>query len=112
MKNESLNALGLIKHSKKYLSSDILDKNFRSLDKPHLSYCCSVFGACSINRLNSLYKIQNSAAIFVSSSRKIAGITVLEYCLDQGRLVSPNFPVTSNMATYSFIFSVSAPNCI
>ena len=41
-KRKALRALGLVKYSKKYLSSEILAKMYRGLVEPHFSYCCSV----------------------------------------------------------------------
>ena len=50
-------ALGLIKYSKKYLPSDVLNKMYRGIVEPHLSYCCSVWGCCSESKLDVLQKI-------------------------------------------------------
>ena len=61
-------ALGLIKYSKEYLPSDILNKMYRGIVEPHLSYCCSVWGCCNESKLDVLQKIQNRAARIVTSS--------------------------------------------
>ena len=58
-------ALGLIKYSKKYLPSDVLNKMYRGIVEPQLSYCCSVWGCCSESKINALQKIQNRAARIV-----------------------------------------------
>ena len=60
--------VGLIKYSKKYLPSDVLNKMYRGIVEPHLSYCCSVWGCCSEAKLDVLQKIQNRAARIVTSS--------------------------------------------
>ena len=61
-------ALGRIKYSKKYLPSHILSKMYRGIVKPHLSYCCSVWGCCNESKINVLQKIQNRAARMVTNS--------------------------------------------
>ena len=43
-KTKASGALGLIKYSKKYLPFDVLNKMYRGIVVPHLSYCCSVWG--------------------------------------------------------------------
>ena len=68
LKTKANRALGLIKYSKKYLPSDILNKMYRGIVEPHLSYCCSVWGCCSESKLDVLQKIQNRAARIVTSS--------------------------------------------
>ena len=68
IKTKANRALGLIKYSKKYLPSDILNKMYRGIVEPHLSYCCSVWGCCSESKLDVLQKIQNRAARIVTSS--------------------------------------------
>ena len=50
----------------KYLPSDILNKMYRGIVEPHLSYCCS--GCCNESKLDVLQKIQNRAARIVTSS--------------------------------------------
>ena len=52
-------AIGLIKYSKKYLPSDVLNKMHRGIFEPHLSYCCSVWGYCSESKIDVLQRIQN-----------------------------------------------------
>ena len=64
----STRALGLIKYSKKYLPSDVLNKMYRGSVEPHLSFCCSVWGCCSEPRSDVLQKIQTRAARIVTSS--------------------------------------------
>ena len=68
IKTKANRALGLIKFSKKYLSSDILNKMHRGIVEPHLSYCCSVWGCRSESKVDVLQKIQNRAARIVTSS--------------------------------------------
>ena len=68
IKTKANRALGLIKYSKKYLQSDILNKMYRGIVEPHLSYCCSVWGCCNESKLDVLQKIQNRAARIVTSS--------------------------------------------
>ena len=68
IKTKTNRALGLIKYSKKYLPSDILNKMYRGIVEPHLSYCCSVWGCCNESKLDVLQKIQNRAARIVTSS--------------------------------------------
>ena len=68
IKTKANRALGLIKYSKKYLPSDVLNKMYRAIVEPHLSYCCSVWGCCSESKLDVLQKIQNRAARIVTGS--------------------------------------------
>ena len=42
IKAKATRALELIKHSKKYLPSDVLNKMYKGIVEPQLSYCCSV----------------------------------------------------------------------
>ena len=46
IKTRANRAHGLIKYSKKYLPSDVLNKMCRGIVEPHLSYCCFVSGCC------------------------------------------------------------------
>ena len=62
MLRRALQAVGLIKHAKKFLPSGDLRKMYRGIVEPHFSYCCLVWGCCSETKLNSLQKIQNRAA--------------------------------------------------
>ena len=68
IKTKANRALGLIKYSKKYLPSDLLNKMYRGIVEPHLSYCCSVWGCCSESKLDVLQKIQNRAARIITGS--------------------------------------------
>ena len=68
VKTKANRALGLTKYSKKYLPSDKLNKMYRGIFEPHLSYCCSIWGCCSESRIDVLEKIQNRAARIVTSS--------------------------------------------
>ena len=68
IKTKANRALGLIKYSKKYLPSDVLNKMYRGIVEPHLSYCCSVWGCRSESKLDVLQKIQNRAARIVTGS--------------------------------------------
>ena len=68
VKTKANRALGRIKYSKKYLPSDVLNKMYRGIVEPHLSYCCSVWGCCSESKIDVLQKIQNRAARIVTSS--------------------------------------------
>ena len=65
IKTKANRALGLIKNSKKYLPSDVLNKMYRGIVEPHLIYFCSVWGCCSESKLDVLQKIQNRAARIV-----------------------------------------------
>ena len=56
IKTKANRALGLIKYSKKYLPSDALNKIYREIVEPHLSYCCSVWGCCSESKIDVLQK--------------------------------------------------------
>ena len=67
-KTKANRALRLIKYSKKYLPSDMLNKMYRGIVEPHLSYCCFVWGCCSESNIHVLQKIQNRAAKIVTSS--------------------------------------------
>ena len=58
IKTKANRALGLIKHSKKYLPSDVLNKMYRGIVEPQLSYCCSVWGCCSESKINVLQKFK------------------------------------------------------
>ena len=69
IKTKANRALGLIKYSKKYLLSDVLNKMYnRGIVEPHLSYYCSVWGCCSESKIDVLQKIQNRAARIATSS--------------------------------------------
>ena len=67
-KKKALRALGLVKYSKKHLSTEVLAKMYRGLVEPHFSYCCSVWGNCSKRRIDSLQKVQNRAARLIMNS--------------------------------------------
>ena len=60
--------LDFFKYSKKYLPSKVLNKMYRGIVEPQLSYCCSVWGCCSNSKINILQKIQNRAARIVTNS--------------------------------------------
>ena len=68
IKTKANRSLGLIMYAKKYLPSDVLDKMYRGIFEPHLSYCCSVWGCCSESKSSALQKIQNRAARVVTNS--------------------------------------------
>ena len=68
IKTKANRALGLIKYSKIYFPSDVLNKMYRGIVEPQLSYCCSVWGCCSNSKINILQKIQNRAARIVTNS--------------------------------------------
>ena len=68
IKTKANRAIGLIKYSKKYLPSDVLNKMYRGIVEPQLSYCCSVWSCCSESKINVLQKIQNRAARIVTNS--------------------------------------------
>ena len=67
-KTKANRALGLIKYFEKYLLSDVLNKMYRGIVEPQLSYCCSVWGCCSESKINVLQKIRNRAARIVTNS--------------------------------------------
>ena len=54
IKTKANRALGIIKYSKKYLPSDVLNKMYRGIVEPHLSYCCSVWGCCGESKIEVL----------------------------------------------------------
>ena len=56
IKTKANRALERIKCSKKYLPSDVLNKMYRGIVEPHLSYCCSVSAAVANQRLTSCKK--------------------------------------------------------
>ena len=60
-------SLGLIKYARNYLPSEVLNKMYRGIVEPHLSYCCSVWG-CNESKISALQKIQNRAARIVTNS--------------------------------------------
>ena len=68
IKTKANRALGHIKYSKEYLPSDVLNKMYRGIVEPQLSYCCSVWGCCSKSRINILQKIKKRAARIVTNS--------------------------------------------
>ena len=61
-------SLGLIKHARKHLPSDVLYKMYRRIVEPSLSYCCSVRSCCSESKISALQKTQNRAARIVTNS--------------------------------------------
>ena len=58
IKTKANRALGLIKYSKKYLPSDVLNKMYRGIVEPQLSYYCSVWAAAVIQKLTSCKKFK------------------------------------------------------
>ena len=68
IKTKANQSLGLIKYAKKYLPSDVLNKMYRGIVEPCLSYYCSVWGCCSESEISALQKIQNRAARIVTNS--------------------------------------------
>ena len=59
-------AIGRITYSKKYLPPEVLNKMYRGIIEPHLSYCCSAWGRCSESKIDILHSIQNRAARIVT----------------------------------------------
>ena len=47
---------------------ETLKNIYRSVVEPYLSYCCSIWGSSGITRIESLQKLQNSAARIVTGS--------------------------------------------
>ena len=82
IKTKANRAIGLIKYSKKYLPSDVLNKMYRGIVEPQLSYCCSVWGCCSESKINVLQKIQNRASRIVTNSPYDASAAPLIQNLD------------------------------
>lgn len=68
-RTKAIQALGLIKYSKRFLKPAILNDMYRGLVEPHLSYCCSVWGCCSDTNISRLQKVQNRAARIVTNSK-------------------------------------------
>ena len=54
IKTKANRSFELIKYAKQYLLSDVLNKMFRGILEPHLSYYCSVWGCCSESKIISL----------------------------------------------------------
>ena len=68
IKTKANRAIGLIEYSKKHFIPDVLNKMYRGIVEPQLSYCCSVWGCYSDSKINVLQKIQNGAARIVTNS--------------------------------------------
>ena len=68
VKAKALRAIGLIIHAKKFLPIGELQKMYRGIVEPLFSYCCSVWGCCTVTKLNSLQKIQNRVARITTNS--------------------------------------------
>ena len=68
VKAKALRASGLIKQARKFLPIGELQKMYRGMFEPHLSYCCSVWGFCTETKLNSLQKIQNRVVRITTNS--------------------------------------------
>ena len=77
IKTKANRSLRFIKYSKKYLPSDALNKMYREIFEPHLSYCCYVWGCCSESKISTLQKIQNRAARIVTNSPYDASAALL-----------------------------------
>ena len=60
--------LGLLKYVKQFAHESTLRDMYQSIIKPNLGYCCSVWGCCSITKLNTLQTLQKIAARIVTSS--------------------------------------------
>ena len=82
VKAKALQALGLIKHAKKFLPISDLLKMYKEIVEPHFNYCCSIWGCCGESKLNSLQNIQNSAARIVTNSLYDAPAVPLLQSLD------------------------------
>ena len=67
IKTKANRSLRLLKYSKKYLPSDVLNKMYRGIVEPLLSHCCSVWDRCSNSNINVLRKIQNRASRIVKN---------------------------------------------
>ena len=50
-----------------FVQEETLRNMYLSIDEPHLSYCCSVWGCCGNTKLNTLQKLQKRAARIVTS---------------------------------------------
>ena len=61
-------ALGLWKYAKQFVQEETLRNMYLSIVKPHLSYCCSVWGCCGNTKMNTLQKLQKRAARIVMGS--------------------------------------------
>ncbi len=61
-------ALGFLKYAKKFLPEETLSKMYRGIVEPHFRYCCSVWGCCGKNLIDTLQKLQNRAARIVTNS--------------------------------------------
>ena len=106
IKTKANRALGLIKYSKEYLPSDVLNKIYRGIVEPQLSYCCSVWGCCSESKINALQKFQNRAARIVTNSSYDASAAPL--------IQNLGWPTISNLIrketatlTYKFLNSLA-----
>ena len=60
-------AIGFLKYAK-LVPLDTLCKIYRGIVEPHLCYCCSVWGACGVTRLQVLQKLQTRAGRIVTNS--------------------------------------------
>jgi hypothetical protein len=75
-------SLALLRRIKKYLNHKTIIMFYNAYILPHLDYCCSIWGDCSKYLLESLLKLQKSAAIIIldehdlkkTTQRTISGI--------------------------------------
>ena len=58
-------SLALLRRIKKYLNHKTIIMFYNTYILPHLDYCCSIWGDCSKYLLESLLKLQKSAAIII-----------------------------------------------
>ena len=68
LKTKANRSLGLVKYAKKYLPSGVLNKMYRGIVEPDLSYCCSVWGCGSESIISALQKIRHRTARMVANS--------------------------------------------
>ena len=59
IKTKANRSLGLIKYTKKYLPSDVLNKIYRGIVEPQLSYGCSIWDCCGESKISALQTIEN-----------------------------------------------------
>ena len=63
-----MEAIGFLKHAKKFLPRVTLENLYIGIVKPHFRYCCSIWGCCGSRQINQPQKLQNRAAKIVTNS--------------------------------------------
>ena len=63
--------ISLLRRIRKYLSTETCKTFYNLHIKPHLEYCCSVWGRCSQEEQDKLIKLQKHAARLVLNSPRL-----------------------------------------